>query len=164
MILLSSLFWTITVVALHTSKLNTYTSKTLLLPVIVWLFATVCDQELVATWCSGTPLRNLPVMITDEIIINCQLDTAIQTTVPSCALNTLGLSFIKKLNWTFHISPLAKSASMKLSVLFRLLQFFSFFIPPFLEYSSIQRTLSTYVWNTTFVTMSLNTTLLNMIS
>ena len=44
---------------------------------------------------------------------------------PSSTLNILGLSFTKNLNWKLHISSLAKSASMKLGVLWRLRQFFS---------------------------------------
>ena len=43
----------------------------------------------------------------------------------SSTLNTLGLSFTKNLNWQFHISTLAKSASKKLGVLWRLRPFFS---------------------------------------
>jgi len=44
---------------------------------------------------------------------------------PSPTLNILGLSFTQNLNWKFHISSLAKSASSKLGVLHRLNQFFS---------------------------------------
>ncbi len=44
---------------------------------------------------------------------------------PSSTLNCLGLSFTPKLNWNFHISSLAKSASWKLCVLYRLQPFFS---------------------------------------
>merc|ERR1712035_254448 len=44
---------------------------------------------------------------------------------PSSTLNILGLSFTKTLNWKFHISSLAKSASSKLGVLYRLKKFFS---------------------------------------
>merc|ERR1711980_11675 len=44
---------------------------------------------------------------------------------PSSTLDILGLSFTKTLNWKFHISSLAKSASSKLGVLHRLNQFFS---------------------------------------
>ncbi|ORD92879.1 hypothetical protein ECANGB1_2401, partial [Enterospora canceri] len=43
----------------------------------------------------------------------------------SSTLNTLVLSFTKNLNWKFHISTLAKSASKKLGVLWRLRPFFS---------------------------------------
>ena len=42
----------------------------------------------------------------------------------SSTLNTRGLSFNKNLNWQFHISTLAKSASKKLGVLWRLHPFF----------------------------------------
>ena len=42
----------------------------------------------------------------------------------SSTLNTLGLSFTKNLNWQFHISTLAKSASKKSGVLWRLRLFF----------------------------------------
>ena len=44
---------------------------------------------------------------------------------PSSTLNILGVSFTQSLNWKFHISSLAKTASMKLGVLNRLRQFFS---------------------------------------
>ena len=44
---------------------------------------------------------------------------------PSPTLNILGVSFTQSLNWKFHISSLAKTASMKLGVLNRLRQFFS---------------------------------------
>ena len=44
---------------------------------------------------------------------------------PSPILNCLGLSFTPKLNWNFHISSLAKSASSRLGVLYRLQPFFS---------------------------------------
>ena len=40
-------------------------------------------------------------------------------------LNTLSLPFTKNLNWQFHISTLAKSASKNLGVLWRLRPFFS---------------------------------------
>ncbi len=40
-------------------------------------------------------------------------------------LNILGLSLSNDLNWKFHISSLAKSASAKLDVLYRLQQHFS---------------------------------------
>ena len=43
----------------------------------------------------------------------------------SSTLNTLGLSFTKNLKWQFHISTFAKSASKKLSVLWRLRLIFS---------------------------------------
>ena len=43
----------------------------------------------------------------------------------SSTLNTLGLYFTKNLNLQFHISTLAKSASKKLGVLWRLRPFFS---------------------------------------
>ena len=42
----------------------------------------------------------------------------------SSTLNALGLSFTKNLNWQSHISTLAKSASKKLDVLWRLRPFF----------------------------------------
>ena len=44
---------------------------------------------------------------------------------PSPILNSLGLSFTPKLNWNFHISSLAKTASSRLGVLYRLQPFFS---------------------------------------
>ena len=44
---------------------------------------------------------------------------------PSSTLDILGLSFTKSLNWKSHISSLAKTASMKLGVLWRLRPFFS---------------------------------------
>ena len=44
---------------------------------------------------------------------------------PSPILNSLGLSFTQKLNWKFHILSLAKSASSRLGVLYRLQPFFS---------------------------------------
>ena len=47
------------------------------------------------------------------------------STAFSSTLNTLGLSFTKNLNWQFHISTLAKSASKKIGVLLRLRPFFS---------------------------------------
>ncbi|MPC79679.1 hypothetical protein E2C01_074220 [Portunus trituberculatus] len=40
---------------------------------------------------------------------------------PSSTLNILGLSFTYNLNWKLHISSLAKTASMKLDVLRRLI-------------------------------------------
>ena len=43
----------------------------------------------------------------------------------SSTLNILGLSFSRNLNWQFHISTLAISASKKLGVLWRLRLFFS---------------------------------------
>ena len=43
----------------------------------------------------------------------------------SSTLNTFGLSFTKYLKWQFHISTLAKSASKKLCVLWRLRPHFS---------------------------------------
>ena len=43
---------------------------------------------------------------------------------PSPTLNILGLSFTSNLNWKLHTSSLAKTASMKLSVLSRLRQFY----------------------------------------
>ena len=43
----------------------------------------------------------------------------------SSTLNKVGFSFIKNLNWLFHISTPDKSASKKLSVLWRMRQFFS---------------------------------------
>ena len=43
----------------------------------------------------------------------------------SSTLNTLSLSFIKNLNWQFHISTFAKSASKKLGILWCLRPFFS---------------------------------------
>ncbi|MPC66713.1 hypothetical protein E2C01_060865 [Portunus trituberculatus] len=44
---------------------------------------------------------------------------------PSSTLNMFSLSFTHNLNWKLHISSLVKTASMKLSVLRRLYQFFS---------------------------------------
>merc|ERR1712035_111623 len=44
---------------------------------------------------------------------------------PSSTLNILGLSFTKTLNWKFHISSIAKTASKKMGVLWRMHQFFS---------------------------------------
>ena len=44
---------------------------------------------------------------------------------PSSTLDILGLSFTKSLNWKFHISSLAKAASQKLGVVWRLRPFFS---------------------------------------
>ena len=44
---------------------------------------------------------------------------------PSSTLDILGLSFTKNLNWKSHISSLAKSASQKLGVLWRLGNYFS---------------------------------------
>ena len=44
---------------------------------------------------------------------------------PSSTMNILGLSFTKNLNWKSHISSLAKTASRKLGVLWRLRPFFS---------------------------------------
>merc|ERR1712035_293843 len=44
---------------------------------------------------------------------------------PSSTLDILGVSFTKTLNWKSHISSLAKSASMKLDILWRLRPFFS---------------------------------------
>ncbi len=44
---------------------------------------------------------------------------------PSSTLNILGLFLSDDLNWKFHISSLAKSASAKLGVLYRLQQHFS---------------------------------------
>ena len=43
----------------------------------------------------------------------------------SSTLNTLDLAFTENLNWQFHISTLAKSASKELCVLWRLRPFFS---------------------------------------
>ena len=43
----------------------------------------------------------------------------------SSALNTIGPSFTKNLNWQFNIYTVAKSASKKLGVLWRLRPFFS---------------------------------------
>ena len=63
----------------------------------------------------------------------------------SSTLNTLGLSFIKSQNWQFHISTLAKLASKKLDIIWRLYLFFSpsqllalyrDLIRPFMEYGS----------------------------
>ena len=77
---------------------------------------------------------------------------------PSSTLNILGLSFTKNLNWKFHISTLAKSASMKLGVLCRLRQFFSSsqmltlyrgLIRPCMEYAS-------HVWGGSTHTALLN--------
>ena len=44
---------------------------------------------------------------------------------PSSTLDILGLSFTKNLNWKLHISSLAKTASKKLGVLWRLRQHFT---------------------------------------
>ena len=44
---------------------------------------------------------------------------------PSSTLDILGLSFTKTLNWKYHISSLAKTASMKLGILWHLRPFFS---------------------------------------
>ena len=64
---------------------------------------------------------------------------------PSSTLDILGLSFTKSLNWKSHISSLAKTASMKLGVLWRLRPFFSPYqlltlyrglIRPCIEYAS----------------------------
>ncbi len=44
---------------------------------------------------------------------------------PSSTINILGLSLSKDLNWKLHISSLAKSASLKLGVLYRLKHYFS---------------------------------------
>ena len=77
---------------------------------------------------------------------------------PSSTLNILGLSFTKNLNWKFHISSLAKTASMKLGVLCRLRQFFSPYqlltlyrglIRPCMEYAS-------HVWGGSTHTALLN--------
>ena len=76
----------------------------------------------------------------------------------STTLNTLGLSFTKNLNWQFHISALAKSASKKLGVLWCLRPFFSSsqllalyrgLIRPYMEYSS-------HVWGGSTHTALLN--------
>ena len=77
---------------------------------------------------------------------------------PSSTLNILGLSFTKNLNWKFHITSLAKTASMKLGVLCRLRQFFSPYqlltlyrglIRPCMEYAS-------HVWGGSTHTALLN--------
>ena len=60
----------------------------------------------------------------------------------SPTLDILGLSFTKNLNWKSHISSLAKSASMKLGVLWRLRPFFS--PPNCLLYTGA---LSVHVWS-----------------
>ena len=64
---------------------------------------------------------------------------------PFSTLNILGLSFTNTMNWKSHISSLAKSASKKLCVLYRLHQVFSPYqlmtlyrglIRPCMEYTS----------------------------
>ncbi len=77
---------------------------------------------------------------------------------PSSTLNILGLSLSNDLNWKFHISSVAKSASAKLGVLYRLRQHFSPFqmlttykglVRPCMEYAS-------HVWGCSTHTVLLN--------
>ena len=96
------------------------------------------------------------------------LDTTFQITIPhflndtqlplSSILNTFGLSFTENLNWQFHISTLAKSASKRLVVPWRLSSFFSSsqhlalyrgLIRPCMEYGS-------HVWRCSTHTALLN--------
>ena len=77
----------------------------------------------------------------------------------SSPLNTLGLSFTKTLNWQFHISTLAKSASNKLGVLWRLRPFF---FPS--QLLALYRTLSVHVLSMVLMSRGVQLTVFTKLS